>query len=246
MVHCSVRAGPTVAALTMALLLCFGSANAGNSGAKVVDPLSDDLVPRPELSPAEVIRIQLEALRNNDERDRGIEVAFRFASPANRASTGPLPRFIRMIEDGPYSLMLEFRKASYGAVEVRAERARQRVTLTGARARISYWFHLSRQSEAPCAGCWMTDAVSIERTDTRAAWLAAGRPMRVSFGLGDESEFRNHWSVRAGNPRPPDLTSGAGGSRPGDPVPAPFRPDAGRPHSWPEPVAGRSERPGSG
>ena len=157
------------ALLVIGLVLCFGPASSGDAGPGTLDPLSDDLVPRPDLSPAEVIRIQLEALRNNDERDRGIEVAFRFASPANRASTGPLPRFIRMLEEGPYSLMLEFRKASYGAVEVRAERARQRVTLTGARARISYWFHLSRQSQAPCAGCWMTDAVYIERIDTGAA-----------------------------------------------------------------------------
>ena len=169
MVHCSVRAGLTVAALTMTFVLCAGSANAGNSGVEVPDPLSDDLVPRPGLSPAEVIRIQLEALRNNDERDRGIGVAFRFASPANREYTGPLPRFIRMIRQGPYALMLDWRTASYGAVEVRAERARQRVTLTGARARTSYWFLLSRQSEAPCAGCWMTDAVYVERIDTKAA-----------------------------------------------------------------------------
>lgn len=152
--------------------LCAPAALAGDAAMTepgTSDPLSDDLVPRPGLAPAEVVRIQLEALRNNDERDRGIEVAFRFASPANRASTGPLPRFVRMIVDGPYSLMLEFRKASYGAVEIRAERARQRVTLTGPRARISYWFLLSRQSEAPCAGCWMTDAVYVERIDTKAA-----------------------------------------------------------------------------
>lgn len=133
------------------------------------DALGESPVPRPGLSPGEVIRIQLEALRRNDEHDRGIEVAFRFASPANRANTGPLDRFIRMIRQGPYALMLEYRKVSYGTVEVRGERARQRITLTGPRARVSYWFVLSRQSEAPCAGCWMTDAVFVERVEGRTA-----------------------------------------------------------------------------
>ena len=133
------------------------------------DPLSDALVPRPGLSPGEVIRIQLEALRHNDDEDRGIEVAFRFASLANREHTGPLPRFIRMIRQGPYALMLDFREASYGTVEVKGDRARQRVTLTGARARISYWFHLSRQSKAPFADCWMTDAVFVEPIRGRSA-----------------------------------------------------------------------------
>ena len=169
MVHRSVRSGLAVPALAVAFVLCVATASGGSPEAEAVDPLRDDLVPRPELSPAEVIRIQLEALRNNDEGNRGIEVAFRFASPANRASTGPLLRFVRMIEEGPYALMLEYREAAYGAVEVRAERARQRVTLTGARARISYWFHLSRQSDAPFEGCWMTDAVYIERVAARAA-----------------------------------------------------------------------------
>ena len=83
------------------------------------NPLSDALVPAPALSPGEVVRIQLEALRHNDLHNRGIEVAFRFASPANRANTGPLARFVSMIRNGPYALMLGFRAASYGPVETR-------------------------------------------------------------------------------------------------------------------------------
>ena len=151
-----------LAAVVLALFV--GAAAQGTE-----DPLGDALVPRPGLSPGEVVRIQLEALRRNDEQDRGIEVAFRFASPANRDITGPLPRFIRMIRQGPYALMLDFREASYGTVEVREGVARQRVTLTGARSRVSYWFYLSRQSEAPWADCWMTDAVFVERVPGRTA-----------------------------------------------------------------------------
>ena len=166
----SIRARLTGALLVgAALALCTAAALAADVRPGTEDPLSDALVPVPELSPGDVVRIQLEALRNNDERDRGIEVAFRFASPANRANTGPLPRFIRMIKQGPYALMLDFRRAAYGTVELRDNQARQRVTLTGAHARVSYWFHLSRQSEAPWADCWMTDAVVVERVRVRAA-----------------------------------------------------------------------------
>ena len=74
-----------------------------------------------------------------------------------------------MIRRGPYALMLDFREASYGTVEVREDVARQRVTLTGARSRVSCWFYLSRQSKAPFAGCWMTDAVFVEQVRGRAA-----------------------------------------------------------------------------
>ena len=170
MVHTSIRvrlvATPLVAA---AIGLLAGGALAADATGSTEDPLRNALVPRPGLSPGEVIRIQLEALRHNDEQDRGIEVAFRFASPANRETTGPLPRFVRMIRQGPYALMLDFREASYGTVEVKGNRARQRVTLTGARSRVSYWFYLSRQSKAPFAGCWMTDAVFVEQVRGRTA-----------------------------------------------------------------------------
>ena len=142
---------------------------AQDQGTHRSDPLSDTLVPVPALSPGEVVRIQLEALRHNDEQNRGIAVAFRFASPANRANTGPLSRFIAMIKEGPYALMLDYRQAEYGQVETAANQARQRVTLTGTRAIVTYWFYLSRQSQAPCEDCWMTDAVYIEQSAGRAA-----------------------------------------------------------------------------
>ena len=153
----------------VALLFCAAAASSGGAGPEARDPLAGTLVPRPGLSPGEVIRIQLEALRNNDDADRGIEVAFRFASPANRAHTGPLPRFIRMIRQGPYALMLDHHTATYGMVRIIGDHARQQVTLTGARARVSYWFFLSRQEGAPCEGCWMTDAVHVERVRERKA-----------------------------------------------------------------------------
>ena len=165
----SFRARWLATALVSALLCGADALASGSSGPAAEDPLSEALVPAPELSPGEVVRIQLEALRHNDERDRGIEVAFRFASPANRSNTGPLARFIRMIKAGPYALMLDFREALYGPVDVSEGRARQRVTLTGAHARVSYWFHLTRQSEAPYADCWMTDAVYVEAARGRQA-----------------------------------------------------------------------------
>ena len=147
--------------LSLALSLGIAPALSQESESGAADPLSESLVPDPGLAPGDVIRIQLEALRNNDGQDRGIAVAFRFASPANRANTGPLPRFVAMIERGPYALMLEFRHAEFGPVETVADQARQRVTLTGARTSTTYWFFLSRQSEEPYVDCWMTDAVYI-------------------------------------------------------------------------------------
>lgn len=121
------------------------------------------LVPSPDLTPEQVVQIQLNALRHNDSRNRGIEVAFRFASPNNKLQTGPLARFTRMLQQGPYNLMLAYDNAAYDPVEIQEDYARQRVTLIGSGLVVAYEFYLSRQTEGGCIGCWMTDAVVAKR-----------------------------------------------------------------------------------
>lgn len=120
-----------------------------------------DPEPSPDLTPAEVIRIQVEALGANDtpEPDAGIAAAFRFASPSNRAATGPLPRFTAMVKGG-YPDMLTFASAEYGELRVDGDEAAQRVTLVQPDGtRTAYVFGLSRQTGGPYDRCWMTDAV---------------------------------------------------------------------------------------
>jgi hypothetical protein len=123
----------------------------------------ENLMPAPSLTPKQVVRIQLEALRDNDEDDRGIAVAFRFASPANKQSTGPIERFTAMLKGPLYSPMLGFIEADYEKPEVRGTSARLKVKLYGSGGQvIVYVFYLSKQTEDPYSDCWMTDAVTIE------------------------------------------------------------------------------------
>jgi hypothetical protein len=156
--------------VSVALLWPLAGASDAMAGAQgLPSELSDSLVPAPGLTPDEVVRIQLNALRRNDAANRGIAVAFRFASPANKASTGPLPRFIHMIKAGPYRMMLEFEHASYGSLEVEGDRAAQRVTLVGSEEVVSFVFLLARQSGPLCQGCWMTEGVVVVPEAGRAA-----------------------------------------------------------------------------
>lgn len=126
------------------------------------DPLANlsDTHPNPSLSPLEVVQIQMEAFRNNDRTDRGIEIAFRFASPSNRSATGPLVRFVGMIKQGGYASMLEAVEVVYGVVEERGDRAQVPVTVfTADGSAWGYRFHLRRQSGNEYEHCWMTEAV---------------------------------------------------------------------------------------
>ncbi len=122
----------------------------------------DAAQPNPNLSPEQVITIVLEALQRNDEQapDSGIATAFRFASPGNRAATGPLERFIQLVKSPAYKPLLNHKTAARGNVRIAEDVARQRITLTAANGeRIVYLFTVSKQTEEPYKNFWMTDGV---------------------------------------------------------------------------------------
>ncbi len=129
------------------------------------DPPAEPLRPDPGLAAGDVVRIQVEALGRNGtlDDDEGIRIAFRFASPDNRASTGPLHRFIDLLKDRSYRDMLDHRSAEYHELVLDEERAAQRVTLVTLDYReVDFVFFLSRRDLPDCEGCWMTDAVHRE------------------------------------------------------------------------------------
>ena len=136
--------------------------SAGLQAAREAIGAQSGLRPRPAFPPGKVVRIQIEALGDNDRPhpDAGIETAFRFASPANRKATGPLPRFIEMVRNPAYRPMLDHRGARYGKLKREGDQASQTVILkTRDGGRVGYLFQLSRQTEAPYKDCWMTDSV---------------------------------------------------------------------------------------
>jgi hypothetical protein len=120
------------------------------------------LQPNPQYTPDEVVRFQLEALsQNNDPHNNaGIELVFRFASPANKETTGPLRRFARIVYNPLYRPLLNHQRAHYGELREDGDKAAQLVVLTSRSGkRMSYLFMLSRQEGGHYDECWMTDAV---------------------------------------------------------------------------------------
>jgi hypothetical protein len=118
-------------------------------------------VPSPALTPAQVVRLVLDALKNNDAADSGIAVTFDFASPLNKEMTGPLARFIPMVKNPAYRPMLNHRSAQVGTVLVRDDQAQAVVELVDERGEpAAYIFRLSRQpDDGEPPNCWLTDGV---------------------------------------------------------------------------------------
>lgn len=127
------------------------------------DPLAAvrEAEPSPELSPREVVEIQLRAFGNNNAENEGIAIAYRFASPSNRMSTGPLPRFTAMVQGPQYRIMLEHDRAEFLDVVMREGVAFQRVVLHRGSEQTVFDFVLQRQDTAEYADCWMTEAVFL-------------------------------------------------------------------------------------
>ena len=120
----------------------------------------ENAYPEPELKPNDVVRLQLLAMQQNDESDIGIEVTFRFASPANKKQTGPLQRFIRLVRNPSYRPLLNHTNATFLELTVKEDFAVQEVVITTSNGeRIGYRFRLSIQKGPVYPGCWMTDSV---------------------------------------------------------------------------------------
>jgi len=136
-------------ALLLTLWVCFSAQASSLSKSE----------PSIEFSAQDVINIVVDALETNDAKDSGIVIVFRFASPRNKASTGPLSRFTQMIKLG-FPEMLNHIGARFDPIEIHDDIAVQAVWLrTDNGAEYGYAFKLGKQQEGAFKGMWMTDAV---------------------------------------------------------------------------------------
>jgi hypothetical protein len=127
-------------------------------------PIEGLPTPDPTESPEDAVSVQVEALGDNDDpyENAGVMTAYNYASPANRRSTGPLGRFIRMVGSPRYSVMIDSNGVVREPIERSGETAQQRVTVNSENGRtVSYDFGLSVQSGGVFEGCWMTDSVLV-------------------------------------------------------------------------------------
>lgn len=123
-----------------------------------------DAYPDPGLLAADVVSLQLDALQNNDlmPDDAGIRIAYRFASPNNRAATGDLERFIALVKNPLYAPLIGFDRAELGQAHIALglDEAWQQVWIVrrvdGA---AGFRWVLSRPQRGDFAGCWLVDAV---------------------------------------------------------------------------------------
>lgn len=140
-----------------------------------LESLLADFPPRPELSPKDVVQLQMDAVRAARDDERQIVGCYAFASPSNRISIGSPEQLLALIRAN-YSPMLSGELFEVGEAQVVDRAAAVEVTLTAHdKAKHVYGFFLSRQVEAPYEDCWMTDAV----VELKAAADPQGAPVEA-------------------------------------------------------------------
>jgi len=122
------------------------------------------LIPNNTILPADVIKIQLDALMNNDNefKDSGIEQTWNFAHPNNKKNTGPLPNFKMMIKGNSYQMLLNHLSHTITELGSSDKWAQFEVVILD-KEKIYHKFNWQVEKftmEGPLQDCWLTTVVS--------------------------------------------------------------------------------------
>ena len=145
---------------------------------------ADVPAPDPRLAPESVVTIVLDAFARVEQNlpTSGIDIAYAFTAPANRAVIGSVERFSDVVRDGSYRPLLGHRRAVRSEMSIDGDRATQRVVVTTVDGvQVAYTFTLARQVDGEYKGCWMTERVTREPPSSLAApqVALADRPDRA-------------------------------------------------------------------
>ena len=120
--------------------------------------------PNSNLKPFDVLMIQLNSLKNNDNpfKDAGIEQTWEFAHPNNKALTGPLERFKQMIYSDSYKILISHQNNKTIILKKSANKFVYKVyVLSKDKKKYYYIWQIEKvEQEGNLKNCWMTTGVS--------------------------------------------------------------------------------------
>ena len=123
---------------------------------------SEIINPNEKLSPYDVVKIQLEALKNNEKNDEGIKQTWLFAHPENKKSTGPYERFRIMIYGAQYKSLLNHSSHKINLIMNTPNKHIFKIEILAKDKKLLFYeWHVQKATEENCNNCWFTSAVSM-------------------------------------------------------------------------------------
>ena len=125
---------------------------------------ADLIKPNSNLKPFDVLMIQLNSLKNNNNpyKDAGIEQTWEFAHPINKVSTGPLERFKKMIYSNDYKILISHENTKIIILKESTNKFVYKVyVLSKDKKKYYYIWKIEKVNmEGSLKNCWMTTGVS--------------------------------------------------------------------------------------
>ena len=125
---------------------------------------ADLIKPSSNLKPFDVLTIQLNSLKNNNNpyKDAGIEQTWEFAHPINKAFTGPLERFKQMIYSDSYKILISHENHKTIVLKESQNKLIYKVyVLSKDKKKYYYIWQIEKVLlDGDLKNCWMTTRVS--------------------------------------------------------------------------------------
>jgi len=131
---------------------------------KVNFVFAEIIKPNNGIEPYQVVKIQLRGLMKNDnpKMDTGIEQTWEFAHPVNKAATGPLKRFKKMIYSDSYKILISHENSKIAILKEASNKFVYKVyVLSQDKKKYYYIWKIEKvKREGNLKNCWMTTGVS--------------------------------------------------------------------------------------
>ena len=124
---------------------------------------ADIIKPAENLTAYDVIKIQLNALKNNNKPNKnfGIEQTWAFAHPENKKITGPYKRFQKMLFGDQYKVLLNHESHKIKLIMNLKNKHVYNVELISSDKKMYFYeWHLEKGTIKNCNDCWFTSIVS--------------------------------------------------------------------------------------
>ena len=117
--------------------------------------------PNKKLDAYDVVKIQLEALKNNDKNDNGIRQTWLFAHPDNKKVTGPYAKFRIMLYGQQYRYLINHSSHKIKLITNSPNTYVYRIEILSENKKLYFYeWHVQKGSDDNCKNCWFTTAVS--------------------------------------------------------------------------------------
>jgi hypothetical protein len=124
---------------------------------------ADTINPTKNLTAYDVIKIQLNALKNNNKPkiNSGIMQTWMFAHPENKKITGPYDRFQKMLLGDQYKFLLNHESHKIKLIMNSKNKYIYNVELISSDKKMYFYeWHLEISTTKSCNNCWFTTNVS--------------------------------------------------------------------------------------